>query len=46
MYFFIHDIDVITLKSHMQLLFLLLLLLATPSENLTFKGRVDRKIIM
>ena len=36
-YFFIHDIDVITLKSRMWLL----LLLATPSENLTVKGRVD-----
>ena len=36
-YFFIHDIDVITLKSRMWLLFLL----ATPSENLTVKGCVD-----
>ena len=44
--FFIYDVDVITLKSHTWLLLLLLLLLATPSENLTFKGRVDIKIIM
>ena len=46
--FFIYDIDVITLKSYiwLLLLLLLLLLLATPSENLTFKGRVDIKLLM
>ena len=36
------------MKSHAWplLLLLLSLLLATPSENLTFKGRVDIKLLM
>lgn len=42
-----YDIDVIiTLKSHTWPLLLLSLLLATPSEHLTFKGRVDIKLLM